>query len=68
MKDIQVGDLVQIKKGIDWRNTTLPSTAIVVEVIIPNHSLKPRRYRIHTGENFFASDLELLYSSASWSP
>lgn len=72
---MKVGDLVKIKKGTHWRNTTLPSTGIIVEVIaqpsIPagaDRELGGERYRIHTGEKFFARDLELLYSAASWSP
>ena len=64
---MNIGDLVKVKKSTTWRNTTLPSTAIIIEVISPKErkglmSPQSPRYRIHTGELFFARDLEFLES------
>ena len=56
---MNAGDLVKVKKSTTWRNTTLPSTAIIIEVLIGEN----QRYRIHTGELFFARDLEVINES-----
>ena len=58
---MKVGDLVKIKKSVDWKNNVIPSTAIVVAIDNgPKYSGGPTRITIHSGSRFFLRDLEVI--------
>ena len=61
---MKVGDLVKIKKSVDWRNNAMPGTAIIVAIDNgPKNSGGPTRITIHSGERFFLRDLQVINAS-----
>jgi hypothetical protein len=61
---MKIGDLVKIKKSVDWRGNVMASTAIIVAIDNgPKNSGGPTRITIHSGERFFLRELEVMVSA-----
>ena len=61
---MNVGDLVKIKKSIDWRGNAVPSTAIIMAIDNgPPASGGPTRITVHSGQRFFLRDLQVINES-----